>query len=102
MTLQFTKHAIERALDMNVPGEEIRACYEQPTNTYFSQKHGSWTYQRGRLALALKRDEETGDDAIVTVLWATAEAWENDYQQGAVSDRPPRSDLSHLYNANEA
>jgi hypothetical protein len=99
MSLQFTKHAIERALDMDVPGDEIRACYERPTNTYLSRKHDSYTFQRGRLALAIRRDQETGDDVVLTVLWATAEAWEHDYQQGAVADRPPRDDLSHLYNA---
>jgi hypothetical protein len=39
--LPFTmsKHAVDRALEMNVDGVEIRACYDRPENVLWSRKY---------------------------------------------------------------
>lgn len=72
----MTKHAIERALDMNVEGDEIREAFENPERIYWSPRHDSWNYQRGRVCLGVKEAE--GQHLILTVLWATDEAWVED------------------------
>lgn len=94
--MRLTKHAIERALDMAVPGSEIRDCYQQPTEKKWNPKYGCSTYSRGRLALSVRFDEDTQEDVIVTILWANQEAWEADYKYGSVEGRAPRSDMNHL------
>lgn len=72
----MSRHAIDRALDMNIDGAEIREAYERPDHIYWSAPYGAWNYQRGRICLCLK---ETPDGLLVTtVLWSTAEAWAAD------------------------
>lgn len=73
---KMSHHAIERALEMNLDGEDIRNTYEDPEQIYWSVKYEAWNYLRGSLCLAVK--EDTGGDVVVTVLWATPEAWAAD------------------------
>lgn len=44
---RMSPHAIDRALEMGVTGEEIRACYDKPDESYWSQTHEKWCYKRG-------------------------------------------------------
>jgi len=96
MTAQFTvsAHALQRALEMGVTGDEIRGAYEHPERIHWSVKHQKWTYTKGRIALGLTDDHA----CIATVLWSTQEAWLADYERGAPADRQRRdiSDMQHL------
>lgn len=72
----MTKHAIDRALDMAIEGEEIREAFIHPERIYWLPRHEAWTYQRGRIALGVREEGKT--HLVLTILWATDEAWVED------------------------
>lgn len=95
--LPFTmsNHALDRALEMGVTGEEIRACYDNPEDMYWSQKHQKWCYTRGRIALGITEDHQR----VATVLWSNENDWRADYARGGdLTGRERRShtDMQHL------
>lgn len=83
MTLPtMSKHAIERALDMGVTGEEIRQCLEYPETNYKSKKYENTTnFMAGRLIVAVR------DNTVVTVGWATLDLWKEDLERGEYGGR---------------
>lgn len=78
----LTRHAIDRALDMAVTGEEIRNCILHPETVYRSRKYENTTnYRCGRIILAVR------DSAVVTVGWSTKELWCEDLDRGEYGGR---------------
>ncbi|PZF11743.1 hypothetical protein [Curtobacterium sp. MCLR17_034] len=95
--LPFTmsKHAIDRALEMGVTGEEIRACFDHPADITWSTKYRAWCYIRDRITLSITEDGTT----VMTVLWSTEHAWHIDYARGGdMNGRERRSskNMQHL------
>lgn len=95
--LPFTmsKHAVERALEMNVTGEEIRVCYDRPEDIIWSQKYAGWWFIRGRITLSVSEDRA----CVITVLWSNEKDWRADYARGGdLTGRERRShqDMSYL------
>lgn len=95
--LPFTmsKHAIDRALEMGVTGEEIRATYDRPADIIWSIRYRAYCYTRGRVTLAITEDRST----VVTVLWSSEHGWRADYARGgdlAGRERRIRKDMQHL------
>lgn len=81
----FTKHAIARALDMGVSGEEIKQCLLYPENIYESHKYlDTMNYRAGRVLIAVR------DSAVVTVGWASNELWDEDLSKGEYGGRTHR------------
>lgn len=86
MNVVMTRHATERALDMQVTGEQIRACLTAPMQTFYNAL--GLTLQRGRIALGCTQD---GDVIVVkTVLWVHASRWRDDLARGAYNGRVAR------------
>lgn len=74
----MTKHAVARALQMAVAGDEIRACIERPRRAFYDAENGVWIYTRDRISLPVAF-EATGPK-ITTVLWASDGRWRTDAQ----------------------
>lgn len=95
--LPFTvsHHALDRALEMNVSGAEIRTCFEHPSDMRWSTKHEAWCYTRGRISLGVSEDRTT----VITVLWASQHGWRADYARGGDlggRERRTTDDMKHL------
>lgn len=66
----FTKHAIERALEMALDAEEIRAALESPDRVRPSRKYeGCHNVFTKRLLIATKQAEKV----VITIGWNTAD-----------------------------
>lgn len=89
-TCHFTKHALQRALEMALEADELREAYENPDSVRWSVKYENWTYTKGRVTLAVAHDDN-GSAAILTILWATPELWAQDAQLPAAPGRNPRA-----------
>lgn len=82
----ISKHALDRALDMGVSGEEIRQCLFHPERVISSHKYpGTENYQAGRIVLAVR------DDTVVTVSWSSHDLWREDMARGEYAGRTFRS-----------
>lgn len=95
LPFRMSHHATERALEMNVTGEEIRAAYDRPTEVVWSQKYHGWWHIRGRVCLSISEDRT----CIITVLWADEHSWRADYARGGDltgRERRTRADMQHL------
>lgn len=95
--LPFTmsKHAIDRALEMGVTGEEIRAAYDRPAEIIWSSRYKAFCYVRGRVTLAVTEDRT----CVMTVLWASEHGWRGDYARGGTMtgrERRNSKDMQHL------
>lgn len=95
--LPFTmsNHAVDRALEMGVTGEEIRACYDRPTDLIWSKKYKSWWFIRGRITLSITEDRA----CVITVLWSSENDWRADYARGGDlkgRERRSHTDMQHL------
>ena len=95
-TWSMTKHAAERAVEMGLTPDEIRAAVEDPERTWVSPTYGKTNQTRGRITVALG-DLEPGTlhRRVITILWATQEDWRAAYRRGTAPGRAVR-DLSHL------
>lgn len=92
---RMSKHALERALEMSVDGDEIRRAYETPECIYWSTGKNAWAYTRGRITLGVCEDRSV----VTTVIWSSVEDWEADCARGGdLTGREPRSkeDMNHL------
>lgn len=79
----FSRHALERALDMDVPGSELRACLEKPWMVRSSGRDdGRNLYFGDRITCVVS---ETGE--VVTVVWRTADGWAADITAGSYEGR---------------
>lgn len=81
-----SKHALERALDMGVTGEEIRAAWDKPRNTHRSGKTGCWYLTRGRIVPVVR--DSIPQATVVTVFWAKAADWAADLEFAPMRERP--------------
>lgn len=78
-SLRISKHAVERALDMGIEGDEIVGTITKPEYGYWSNKHQAWCAKRGRVAIGFRaEDHDPNSWVLLTVLWATEDAWEQD------------------------
>lgn len=77
--LIFTRHAIDRMLDMAVEGEEVRKVFTAPRFGYWSRKHEAWVLESGRLTVGYREAaDHPGKWAVLTVLWRTDAEWARD------------------------
>lgn len=84
---RLTKHAIDRALDMGIDGEAIRQCLIHPEWVSNSRKyHGRKNYRFGDVVCTVAKDK-----SVVTVQWATHEAWRDDMAYGEYGGRSLRT-----------
>lgn len=89
LTVRFTRHAVDRLLDMAVTPEQITACLAPEAKTWPSKSHPGFTlHDAGDLTLSTRVE----DDVLIvaTALWTTREAWEADYQHPTPRGRAPR------------
>lgn len=90
--VRFTRHATERTLDMALDPEEVRAAILAPEKVWPSPSYQGMTLrQAGRVTLSTR--EQDGVLVIVTVLWATQEAWQADYELPTIAGRDPRASM---------
>lgn len=71
----MSNHALERAVDMAVEGDEIRDCMERPRQVHPAGADADY-YTRGRITLVVSRSA----GVVKTVLWARASDWVKDRQ----------------------
>ena len=88
----LSQHAIERALEMSVEGDEIADAMRNPEWSYYSYKHSKWCLTAGRISIGVT--VRHGEARIVTVLWATKQGWLDDYARGGSTDRTPRTNIT--------
>lgn len=87
----LSKHAMERALDMCLDGEEIRDTFYRPRSV-LPAPHGREYWSRGRLTLIVAFDGPV--PTVVTVLWARASDWAADNDSVAPSRRGGDKDMT--------
>lgn len=89
MTATFTvsHHALSRALDMNVTGDEIRDTFEKPRRTYYSRETASTWNTRGRITVCWRQGTSDLLPVITTIVWATTNAWTDDDQYAPIAGR---------------
>ena len=95
LPFRMSRHALDRALEMDVAGDEIRTCFDRPEDVIWSRKYGLFWFVRGRITLSVSEDRTT----VVTVLWSNERDWRADYARGGnLEGRERRShqDMSYL------
>lgn len=85
----FSKHAVSRALDMNVESLEIQSALFDPASVHFSAKHSSWNFISGRVCCGVHVDAQ-GLATVLTVLWRNKEDWRRDLELGGYGGREYR------------
>lgn len=80
---RFSRHALERALDMDVPGSELRSCLEKPWMVRDSKRGDGRTLYFGERITCVVSD----NGQVVTVVWRTADGWEADITAGQYEGR---------------
>jgi len=90
-TFRMTRHAIERALDMSVEGDEIRDAFDKPRRTYYSHETNSHWNTRGRVTVCWRQLDTDPLPVITTVVWATANAWTNDNVYAPIRGREDKT-----------
>lgn len=85
----FSKHAVSRALDMNVESLEIQSALFDPAIVHFSVKHSSWNFISGRVCCGVHVGSD-GLATVLTVLWRNKEDWKRDVELGGYKDREYR------------
>lgn len=85
----MSQHAVKRALDMCVDGEEIADAYHRPRDV--SRAGAMKEYRtRGRVSVVVALDGVV--PVVTTVLWATANGWVADME----SDHASRSEWNEV------
>lgn len=84
---KFSRHAIERALDMDIDPAQIRQALEHPENVGHSPTYGTTNYHFGDITLAVV---EGAVCLIQTILWRTDELWRRDLSRGGYGGRTLR------------
>lgn len=93
--VRFSRHALDRILDMAVDEWEVQAALVSPRYVRPSPKDPELTcYQKGRIVLITATDEHDVL-TVVTVFWSTAKLWAADFATADYipaagrTDRPP-------------
>lgn len=85
----FSPHALERMLDMDVQGEEIRQCLEFPRFINASDRGDNRSLYFGdRITCVVSADLQ-----VVTVVWRTKKAWKKDLAAGSYGGREYREGI---------
>jgi len=87
----ISPHALTRAVDMNLTGDEIRDAFERPRRTEWIESSRSTAHTRGRITVFWRLDGRTQQPVITTVMWATANAWVADSQFAPLPGREDRT-----------
>lgn len=83
----FSKHALERILDMDVPPSEVRRCLENPVEVGMSHRgDGRLLYFGDRITCIVNEDTLL----VVTVVWRTLDYWKKDLRRGEYGGRSVR------------
>lgn len=92
--VEFTRHALQRMLEMEITPDQIRKLILEPEDVYDSIKYPDSTYhRRGDHSVAFRLDETKGRYVICTVLFSTKAAWLKADRDGMLGpDRPLRLD----------
>lgn len=89
-TIHITRHAAQRFLDMALDPAEIRECISHPENVAPSRTYpGCTNYRHGRITLATNTTND-GVLNIITAVWSTKEAWDQDFAVAPYTDRDHR------------
>lgn len=83
----FTKHALERILDMDLPPDEVRRCLELPRDveeTHAGDNRSMFFGERITCVVSNETNE------VVTVLWRTPKYWQEDLSRGEYGGRSLR------------
>lgn len=83
----FSRHALDRILDMDVPPEEVRRCLEFPTLIRESNRGDGRSLYFGQRITCVVRDDGL---EVVTVVWRTDEDWKSDIELGQYGGREYR------------
>jgi hypothetical protein len=85
--VRFTKHALERMLDMSIDAETVRAALTDPTQ-FETDSRGRARYCHGRVAVVVAHDDRNpGGLVVVSVLWRDGKAWLEDLSRGEYAGR---------------
>lgn len=85
----FSKHALERLVEMGIAPHQIELTLCDPDETYSSEKYpGTVCYRRGELAMPV--EEIDGELTIITALYATVAAWQRAYDAGIATEAEGR------------
>jgi hypothetical protein len=90
-TFRMSRHAVDRALDMALEGDEIRDAFEKPRRTYYSRETDSTWNTRGRITVCWRQSTTDLLPIITTVVWATPNAWTDDDQYAPISGREDKT-----------
>jgi hypothetical protein len=71
----FTAHAASRRVEMGITEDEVFQAIARPERITFSTRHQAVNLSAGRLTLAIRLDP-SGYPDVLTMLFATREAWE--------------------------
>jgi hypothetical protein len=81
----MSHHALERAVDMAVTADEIRACWDNPLDQHWSPKHNGWVISRGRITLGVRETDSL--PVVTTVMWSTPAGYASDLEHGTLTGR---------------
>lgn len=85
--VEFTRHAIQRMLEMEITADEVRRLILNPEEVYDSKKYpGSVCHRRGRFSMAFRLDEGRGRYVVTTLLFATQREWLRADREGMLGD----------------
>lgn len=95
LPFNMSHHALSRAVEMELEGDEIRNAFLDPDAIVRSKTHPGWNYRRGRITLGVSEDRAW----VTTVVWSTQQDWEAYYARGGDltgRERRTRTDMNHL------
>lgn len=95
----MSDHAVRRALDMGVEGDEIRDAFLNP-RFIGNTSNGRELRTRGRISLVVTK--ETIPPVVVTVLWATANGWVQDHEHIGSRTGPDAEHMERLRRARKS
>ncbi len=93
--IQFSKHALERYVDMHLSKDEVAECVHRPGSVTYQEKYDAVLLNRDRITVSVKLDEE-GRPFAATILWRTNSLWEAAARVGKLGDGRHLRHLPHL------
>ena len=82
----MSKHALQRALDMALSPDEIRAAVLRPRSSHWADRTQSEWRTNGRVTACVCVSDD-GVLVVKTFLWARASDWAADAKHGAYAGR---------------
>ncbi|SKT46678.1 DUF4258 domain-containing protein [Mycobacteroides abscessus] len=82
----FSRHALARALDMQVDPRQLRLTLTSPELVEQASDHpGRRYFKRDKLSLLV-----AADGTVVTVMWRDDKGWKKDFRRGSYGGRELR------------